>query len=168
MRYIMKKYEEMDRDRVLQKAKARSLYLLGDMPRTEKQLREKLTKTGYPEDVIREAIEYVKEYHYIDDAQYARDYIASKSRSKSKKVIQMELQRKGIAKEIIQETEECFTEQSQQELIERLIEKKRISLETASKEELHKLYQYLLRKGFSYEEIRSAVVRIRDEFQDAL
>lgn len=156
-------YKNMDREDVLHKAKSRALYLLGDMPRTEKQLREKLEKTGYPSDVIDEVIEYVKEYHFIDDLQYAKDYIASKSRSKSKRVVSMELQRKGISKEILEETQDYFSKETQDALLEQLIAKKKIDLETASREELHKLYQHLLRKGFSYEDIRSAIERVRSD-----
>lgn len=157
------KYENIEEEEVLRKAKSRALYLLGDMPRTEKQLRDKLEKTGYPLEVIEKVIAYVKEYHYIDDLQYARDYIVSKSRLKSKRMVLMELKRKGIAREILQETEDCFPKEAQEELLEQLIAKKKMDLKTASREEIHKLHQHLLRKGFSYEEIRSVIERVRSD-----
>ena len=46
----------------LTRAKKRALYLLTDQDRTEKQLREKLEKTGYSGQVIEETIEYVRSF----------------------------------------------------------------------------------------------------------
>ena len=49
----------MDPD-VLRKAKLRALHLLEYMDRTEKGLRQKLEQSGYPTEVVDEAIRYVK------------------------------------------------------------------------------------------------------------
>ena len=46
----------------LVKAKKRALYLLTDMDRTEKELRDKLKKTGYSDDTIARTIEYVRSF----------------------------------------------------------------------------------------------------------
>ena len=59
----------------LTRAKKRALYLLTDQDRTEKQLREKLEKTGYSGQVIEETIEYVRSFGYIDDLRYSVRYI---------------------------------------------------------------------------------------------
>ena len=59
----------------LTRAKKRALYLLTDQDRTEKQLREKLEKTGYSGQVIEETIEYARSLGYTDALRYAVRYI---------------------------------------------------------------------------------------------
>ena len=67
------------------RAKLRALHLLNDMGRTEMQLRQKLEKDGYTEDVVEEAVSYVKSFGYINDENYARIFIDSKKNKKSRK-----------------------------------------------------------------------------------
>ena len=57
------------------RAKKRALYLLTDMDRTEKELYEKLKKSGYPESVISETMAYVRGFLYLDDDNYELQYI---------------------------------------------------------------------------------------------
>ncbi|MFR7992092.1 MAG: regulatory protein RecX [Lachnospiraceae bacterium] len=88
-----------NREQLVRRARERALYLLAAMPRTEQQLREKLqtSRAGYPDDVINEVLEYVKERRYVDDAAYARDYLRARASKKSRRMIFLELQRKGIS-----------------------------------------------------------------------
>ena len=60
-------YEQIKKDVVLKRAKLRAMHLLTDMARTESQLRDKLKRNMYPEDVISQAIAYVKSFGYIKD-----------------------------------------------------------------------------------------------------
>lgn len=149
-------YQELINEVLLKRAKTRAMYLLKSMDRTKQQLEEKLRQNGYPKEVICQAVSYVESYHYIDDTQYTSRYIEAKKSTKSTRQIQMELVRKGISKEQI---EEAYAEKEIDEipLIRKLIEKKRIDLNTATREELAKLYQYLMRKGFKYDDIQEAL-----------
>ncbi|MBQ8185003.1 MAG: regulatory protein RecX [Lachnospiraceae bacterium] len=139
------------------KAKHRALYLLERMDRTESELRQKLAQ-NYEPDVVEEALDYVKQYHYIDDLRYARNYIASKSQVKSKRQIEQELLlKKGVSKEIV---EAAFAEteiQDERLLIRRWMEKKRIDPDTAPREELQKFYLFLMRRGFRSEDVRNVL-----------
>ena len=81
------------------RARERSLFLLKDMDKTEKQIRDKLKLGDYPEDIINNAIEFLKKYGYVDDIRYAKLYISSKQNSKSIKQIELELYKKGVNKE---------------------------------------------------------------------
>ena len=68
-------YEEIVGKLLPKRATMRTMNLLKSRPYTEYQLRQKLSMGGYPQDAQEEAISYVKSYHYIDDRQYAMDYI---------------------------------------------------------------------------------------------
>ena len=85
----------------LTRAKKRALYLLTDQDRTEKQLREKLEKTGYSGQVIEETIEYVRSFGYIDDLKYSVRYIEYYRSKKSAKRLRYDLLKKGVLADVI-------------------------------------------------------------------
>lgn len=158
-------YEEIINDIILKRAKRRTLYLLKDMDRTEQQVRTKLKEGFCPNDIIDKAIEYAKGYHYINDENYARRYVEYKSTSKSRLVIVSELRNKGIDKETIDRIYE-ETEINDNDAIIKLIRKKRIKLAEADKDQLRKLFMYLSRKGFQYEDIENAMEQVRNETEE--
>lgn len=89
------------------------------MDRTEQGLYRKLAESEYPEELILDAIEYVKKYHYIDDMRYARNYISYRQGSKSRRRLQQELMQKGVPKEI---TEQALEEIYENNDIEKIAE----------------------------------------------
>lgn len=152
-------------DPLLRKAKSRALYLLEASDKTEKQLREKLRK-HYPSEIVDQVIDYVKARHYLDDARFARNYIEMRGRTRSRRVICMELKEKGVSREIVDALADCFSQETQQALADRLakqwLDKKHPDPASVQRGELQKLYRYLLGKGFSYEEAQIAVSHLQD------
>ena len=146
-------------DEVLTKrAKLRAMHLLEAMDRTESGLRSKLKDNGYPDTAIDRAIDYVKSFGYINDERYASNFIECRKDTKSRREIYALLLRKGIDKDIMDTAfEKAYDGYEDGAAIKRLIEKKHVDVSTASREELSKLYGYLGRKGFSYEDIRKVV-----------
>lgn len=138
------------------RAKARCMKLLQSKDYTEYEIRKKLISDGYPETVIEDAVEYLYGYHYLDDNRYVKLYYQSKSYKKSKKQIVMELQRKGIAKEIIASAlQDVVNEEEKADLpcIMQLLRKKHYIDDDASFEEKEKMRAYLFRKGFEINDI---------------
>lgn len=139
------------------RAKLRSMNLLKGREYTEYQIREKLRQGLYPEEVIDEAVEYVKSYHYIDDRRYAKDYIVYYSESRSRGRIEQDLLRKGISRELIHKVyEEDLCEENLPDeipLIEKWLEKKSYDKESAGYQERQKMGAFLYRKGFSLDNI---------------
>ena len=76
-------YERIMKEVIAKRAKLRALHLLNAMGRTEEQLREKLRQGEYSDDIIEEAISYVKSFGYINDEEYARSFIAGRKEKKS-------------------------------------------------------------------------------------
>lgn len=142
------------------RAKLRSMNLLKNRTYTEYQIREKLRQGFYPESVIDEAVEYVKSFHYIDDRQYAKDYIVYYSESRSRGRIRQDLLKKGIAKELIDEVyEEDIEENLPDEtiLMEKWIRKKKYDRDLADYKERQKMGAFLYRKGFSPDKIEKMI-----------
>lgn len=135
-----------------QRCRARAMHLLVRMDRTQEQLIRKLQEGGYPPEIIEQAVDYVKKYHYVDDARYADSYMRSRSSHKSVRQMQAELKGKGVSDEIIKQT---LQQQNVDDsvAIRRLIQKKHSNPEEISREQLQKLYAYLLRRGFKYEDV---------------
>ena len=144
-------------DKVKQ-AKLKALSLLTDMDRTEAQLRQKLKQKSYEDDVVEQAMEYVKSFGYIDDVNYAKRFVESRKKTKSKHEIAAMLSQKGVHREVIsQAVTECYHPEDALEAIQYLAGKKCESPEQCSDKEKKKIFDYLLRKGFSYEEIRQVI-----------
>lgn len=158
--------EDADYEQVMtvilpKRAKLRSMNLMKTKDYTEWQLRDKLKQGFYPEEVIDEALEYVKSYHYIDDERYARSYIVYHSESRSRTRIEMDLLKKGVHKEIIKaaydEALEYDKLPDEAELITKLLRKKHYCAEEATYEEKQKMTGFLYRKGFRMDAIRRAL-----------
>lgn len=112
---------------VLKRAKLRAMHLLTDMDRTESQLRTKLKQGLYPDDIIEQAMAYVKSFGYVEDENYARRFVLSRQNSKSKKEIYASLCQKGVAKETIDKVmEECYEMEEERGAIQKILEKKEI------------------------------------------
>ena len=142
----------------LKQAKAKALYLLNVMDRTEEQLRVKLLQKGFCEETVEQALEYVKSFGYINDNGYAERFSRGKQSTKSKKEIYAALCQKGLDKEKIEQAMEmCYEDYSETETIRKLVEKKHVSIIEATELEKKKIFDYLSRKGFRYEDIRQVI-----------
>lgn len=151
-------YEKIRTEVILKRAKLRAMHLLTDMARTESGLREKLKRGMYPEDLIEDAIDYVKSFGYLDDDRYAEQFIESKKGSKSKKEIRTLLLQKGICTEKIDRAlEKYWQEEDSAEAIRALIRKKKVDLSQASDQEIQRLYGFFGRKGFRFEDVRQVI-----------
>ena len=147
-------YEEIYHEILVKRARRRTLHLLEKMDRTEAQLRMKLRQGLYGEELIDNAIEYVKSFHYLDDARYARNYVRSQRDRKSRRKIQAELAGKGIDRELVEQAlEEEYRQETERDLILKWVEKKHYSGEQADLKEKQRMYQFLMRKGFHSDDI---------------
>lgn len=151
-------YEKIQNEVLLKRAKKRAMHLLEDMDRTESALREKLKAGQYPENAISGAIEYVRSFGYLDDARYAEKFVMSRKDTKSKREIKALLSQKGVSDDLIcLAFEQCYSEDSEEEAIRRILRKKKVDPERMEEQEYQKILGYLARKGFRYEVIRHVI-----------
>jgi regulatory protein len=151
------KYREIVDTVLTKRAKLRCMNLLRSMDRTEYQLRQKLIQGEYPSEVIDRAIDYVKSFGYVNDRSYAERYLESRQNSKSRRQITMELMQKGISREVIQEICEEKEPADETSLILRWMEKKKYDPSQADQKEKQRMYQFLMRKGFSSGQVMKAL-----------
>jgi regulatory protein len=158
-------YERIKSEIILKRAKRRTLYLLKKMDRTEQELRNKLKEGYYTEDIIDKAIEYVMGYNYINDENYVERFIEYKSKYKSRIEITSELKQKGISKEMINDIYDSI-EVDETDIIVKLIKKKISNINEADKSQLRKIYMYLSRKGFKYEDIDEGMKKAKNDSEN--
>lgn len=144
------------------RAKLRCMNLLKTKSYTRWQLTDKLKQGGYPEQVIEKALAYVTSYGYVNDEQYAKDYIEYHKTTRSRTRIMNDLYKKGILKETAENAweETVGSEQKdiEQEQILKLLQKKHYDGKNATYEEKQKIMAFLFRRGFTMDAIRNALL----------
>ena len=161
-----------EEERLYQRCKERSLYLLTGTAKTERRLREKLQKSEhYTEEIIERTLSFLKEYDYINDYRYCMQYLEENAHRRSAKDMQSKLYGRGVDGSVIREAmedfqrkhreegaESSFEEQRENEperiALKRWLEKKSRNMDLSDWKESQKLTASLLRKGFSYSMIQ--------------
>ena len=156
-------YDEIIHRVLPKRAKLRAMALLQKRCYTEKQLTDKLKEGLYSKAVIEEALSYVKSFGYVDDLQFAVDYITYHEEARSGRRIICDLQQKGIDENVIRQAFDKWKElggcQNEQEMIRAVLEKKNYNSDCSLKER-QKIYAFLLRKGFSIENVNKVLGRM--------
>lgn len=152
---LMSSYQDKEYIR----AKEYAFNFLSYRVRSEKEIRDQLIYKGFNEVVTNRVIELLKRHEYIDDESFAsafvQDSVHLKYRGKNK--IIYDLKHKGINSEIINNVINSI-QLNEINNVKILINKKigdKKNNELSHKER-NKLYQFLIRKGFSYDIIRKA------------
>lgn len=155
-------------DWLLNNCKERSLYIIQNYSKTERQLREKLKKGGkYSDEIIDKTLVFLKKHHFIDDEAYAKRFIETHKYAYSKKVLKEKLYIKGIKKNLIDkvfEDEDILFDEIA--IIKKLLLKKCPDYferyENMDIKEKQKILAFLYRKGFSYEDINNVMKCVGD------
>jgi len=154
-------YREITEQILPKRVKLRAMKLLEKRAYTKETLRRKLVEGKYPSCFIEEALEYVSRFHYIDDAKYAEDYIHCYATKRSKKQIFLQLQQKGVSMEEIESA--WLNYEKSNEPIDEIVQikaimcKKQFDIRTADYDTKRKMFQYLLRKGYDYNNIQNCM-----------
>ena len=130
--------------------------LLKYRQRSEKEISDRLKKKKFPEEIVKEALDFLREKKFVDDSAFARAWIRERlARSIGPRRLKQELKIKGIKQEIIEsnlrEIEGAYSEpDTVRELVRsRLSRIKELDPQTAKR----RVYAYLLRRGFSPETV---------------
>jgi regulatory protein len=160
-----------DRDKARERTMNRAVKLLAAKPRSVTELRERLLEKSWTDsDIVTSVIEKLKEYKYLDDAQFARDAALSKLRQRpqGKRALQYAMSRKKIDRETIEAAvKDAFEKMPEQKLIDTAIEKRlRLKGVPETREDKKKFFDYLLRLGFEYDLIRDKMSSLSKDLVD--
>ena len=150
----------------------RAFNLLSAKPRSVAEMRQRLLEKDWTNaEIVDSVLEKLKEYNYLNDAQYAENFAASNIRQKpqGKRKLQLKLAQKRVDKETAKEAlEKVFEETPEADLVEQALEKRlRLKGIPKDRDETKKLFDYLLRQGFSFDLVREKVREVgKSDLQD--
>lgn len=139
--------------------------LLSRRDHSVKELKTKLLRTVDEESANR-AIEKMIDYGYLDDEKYAKNLVKYLSETKrmSKNHIKQEMYKRGVPNDIIAYTLEETEIDNVSAVVDLIFTKYRNKLDAQDGNK--KVIAALMRKGFSYSDIREAFERIENEEYD--
>lgn len=143
------------------RAKEKALSLLQYRNRTKLEMKQKLEQNGYPKEIINRVDDFLQRYGFLDDEQYTKSYIELYAKKKSKLQMQQDLRRKGISKELFSEIWEEQPEESEEESLKKLMEKRFRNGNMPTKETFQKHYAFFARRGYP----SSMIVKLLKEYQ---
>jgi regulatory protein len=159
-----------DPQQQLRAALAKAYRLLAVRARSEKELRDALARAQFAEEIIAAAVEDCKQQRFIDDANFARQFIQSRLRNRpmGRQRLAIELRQKGVEAEIIDTAlDEFFSEQNQITLADQLAEKQRKRLVNLPPPKARqRLADFLRRRGFDWETIQT--VKLWKELEEMI
>lgn len=139
------------------RARQRALDYLAHKPRTEHEVRRTLRKRDVPSSIIDDVIDRLYELTYLDDEQYAENYVRNRFSNKKYGPIRLrrELVQRGIDRALAEAAvEELFSEKNMHTVAREHAEKRSARLTDADpRRRKQKLYRYLRRRGFRTETI---------------
>jgi regulatory protein len=138
-----------------EKTMERAFRLLSYKPRSVTELRDRLLeKVWADEAIVDQVITRLKELGYLNDEQFATSFANSRLTVKPLGRIRLrrDLQRKKLPAQTVENAlNQVYTEQSEEELIDRAIGKRlRRTGPPKTREETKKFCDYLIRRGFNY------------------
>ena len=151
--------EKDTREKAFQKA----LKFLNYRPRSVHEVKEKLEELGFGGSVIDEVVNDLLRKRYLNDGEYAENWIASRIRSKprSQRMLQYELRKKHIPESIIEEALKSAPENG--ELALRLGTKYlRRFADLDEKEFTKKMTGVLARRAFPFSVIKTALIELKN------
>ena len=145
-------------------ARQRALKILERRDVSRKMLLDKLTEKGISNTDAEEVADWLCGLGVVNDERFAglvvRHY-AAKGYGAGR--IRNELYRRGIPRELWDDALQELPEQGDQ--IDTLL-RRRLRSDTPDRDELRRASDYLYRRGFGRDEIRAAIARYQDNFEE--
>jgi regulatory protein len=141
-----------------------ALHLLARRALTVAECRARLTDRGHPSDDIEAALEHLRETGGLDDEKLARAQAqtAVDVKGRGRLRIQRELAARGIDPETAaRAVADVFEDRDERTLVNRAVQKKLRGRPQPSTRELARLYQHLMRQGFTPAVVSAAIRRLR-------
>lgn len=144
------------------KAKESAIVLLSYRPRSEKELRDRLRRKEFPEEIIEGCLQELDRLKLLDDRTFAEMYTRDRLRQtpKGRSGLIADLRKKGIDREQAESAvEDCLeqAEMSEVDLAREASKKFRWKSGEETFKAKRRMYAFLGRRGFSSDAIRSVL-----------
>lgn len=161
-------FSELDSIEAEQKAKECVLRILGARAHSCAEVRQKLTQRGFPAEIAERTVIAIRNLGYLDDEQFARDYVRYKGGQLGRNRLVQELSAKGVAKNIQDRVLAQVDEAEEAEKVHALVEKRLVGMAGLPREtQIRRLTGYLVRRGFPMNLVMRAVNEAIDQKEAA-
>ncbi|MBE5935666.1 MAG: regulatory protein RecX [Lachnospiraceae bacterium] len=150
-------YELIMSEYIFARAKKKALAILERSINSKHQLRTKLKRADYNDNIIDKVMGFLEEYNFVDDYMYSKIYIEANSSRKSKLELKMELKKRGIDNDIIQSIFEEMSDDSEELAVRKFVRKYQDADGNIPDEKRMKALSALYRKGFNKDIIRKVI-----------
>ncbi len=140
-------------------AREQCLRLLERRARSASELRQRLRERGYEQEIIDDTLAAMERAGLVDDEEFARTWVASRlaSGSGGRRRLRWELQRKGLAEEVIRRTVDENVD-DETELTQALaLAKRRLREQVPDVSALARLRRLLLSRGYGFGVVDSVI-----------
>lgn len=162
-------YEDMISKDHIKRAKTRGLDLLSRSSKSKSQIKSTLKREEFQGKAIEEAIRFLEDYQFVNDATLAGRIVESKAPAKkwSKNQTIAKLKEKGISKTDIENAIKNMDTETELENALDIAKKKLRTLKNKSKEEkIQKIRQSLAYRGFDYDIVSKVMDEIKREIEN--
>ena len=145
------------------RARSTALNFISYRNRTEEEIRRRLARSEYGEDVIDSVVEFLKKAGLIDDASFAVSYAEGrfKTGGYGPRRVQYDLRRKGVGRAAADRAvEEVFSEADEVISKARDLGSRRweqLAREEDERKRRKKVFDYLVRRGYPHGMVRSII-----------
>lgn len=129
------------------------LKLLSHNTKTCKEIKNYLEDKGFEKGVEEYVLQKLKEYKYIDDLTFAKNYVKFKGRAEGKTKIIFELKKRGVAENIINKSLENYEEE--EGIL--VVLQKYIKNKEKTPQNRQKAFKFLLSRGYSIDNTKKAI-----------
>lgn len=153
--------KELTKENEFQKALDKTFNFLSFRPRSKKEITDYLARKKVVDQLKKKIFEKLEDLQMINDLDFAKWWVDQRQtfRPTGKRLLVLELRKKGIAKEIIDRVLEFLAEESEEEQAMRVLSKKERQLKGLPRQEVWKKASgFLLRRGFGYQAVKKAIV----------
>ena len=135
-------------------------------PRSQAELKQRLHQRGFEDSQIEIVINKLKEQNLLDDTAFAQFWKENRQifRPRSQRLTRMELRKKGVADEIIDEVTEKLDDM--ESAYQAALSKAQLLPKQEYEVFRRRLGDYLKRRGFGYAVINQTVKRIWQELKE--
>ena len=155
---------ELQQSGARSETRVRAANMISSRPLSRKELSKKLREKGSVEADAESACDWLEEIGALNDAEYAAMLVRHYGgMGYGEAKIRDELYRRGIPRELWDDAMQELPEQDEQ--IDALL-RRRLRSDTPDRDELRRASDYLYRRGFGRDEIRAAIARYQDNFEE--
>lgn len=140
----------------------KALKFLSYRPRSEKEVRDNLVKKKASSSIIDLIIKKLQEQKFLNDREFTKWWVEQRTIVKpmGKRLIKMELNKKGIDKELIDEVFEGIEDivHNELEMARKLVQRKINKYKGIDRQKIYqRLGGFLSRRGFDYDTIKKTI-----------